>query len=162
MKHKALKFLRTVRLDISDEKAFPLVAQADEWAVTGTFVFADAEPEKLSKKEQLAFRNGWLGSDSFGWATFVTIEEISNEQYQFVASRMAEYIFKYYRAPNKVVALEAAQKELEFASGLCEHPSGTMLSIERSFSNTGISERFKTVQNQDEGTHAKIWSIVED
>ena len=157
-----MKFLCTVRLDVSDENAFPLAAQTDEWALTGTFAFADTEPERLQKKEQLAFRNGWLGTNSFGRATFVLIKEISDEQYQLVVSRLAEYIFKYYGAPDIFVAIEAARREVEFAAGLCEHPIGTMLSIEREFTDNGISERFQVIQNQGEGMHAKIWSLVED
>jgi len=157
-----LKFISTVRLDVSDENVFPFAAQAGEWALTGTFVFSDAEPEVLSKKEQLAFRNGWLGTNSFGRSTFVLIKEITDEQYELVVSRLAKYIFELYGAPNMNVATKAAHSEAAFAAGLCEHPIGTMLSIERAFTDDGISERFHLIQSQDNDMHAKIWSIVED
>ena len=97
-----MKFLRTVSLDVSDEKVFPLAAKSDEWALTGTFAFVDSVPEDLSKKERLAFRNGWLGTNSFGRATFALIKEISNEQYELVVLRLGEHIYKHYGAPNLI------------------------------------------------------------
>ena len=157
-----MKFLRTVSLDVSDEKVFPLAAKSDEWALTGTFAFVDSVPEDLSKKERLAFRNGWLGTNSFGRATFALIKEISNEQYELVVLRLGEHIYKHYGAPNLIIATEAARREVEFAASLCEHPVGTMLSIEREFTDDGISERFHVVQKNQSNEHAKIWSIVKD
>ncbi len=157
-----MKFLRTTRLDISDENVFPLAANIDEWALTGTFIYSDVSPESLSRKEMLAFRNGWLGTDSFGHSTFVLIQEISNEQLQSVISRLADYIFKNYGAPNLNLATKAAREEVEFSAELCEHPIGTMLSIDRTFSDKGITESFRVVQKQGGDVHTKIWSIVED
>ena len=71
-----MKFPRTIRLDVSDANAFPLAAEPEEWAVTGTFAFADADPAAMTGKEQLAFRNGWLGTDSFGRSTFIQVSVI--------------------------------------------------------------------------------------
>lgn len=157
-----MKFPRTVRLDGSDENVFPLAAQKDEWALTGTFAFSDVDPDELSKKQILAFRNGWLGTESFGHSTFVSIQEISDKHYQSVVSSVADYIFKYFEAPDMNLAMKAARGEVEFAVELCDYPIGTMLSIERSFTDEGISERFHVIQNQNENTHTKIWSIVDD
>ncbi len=157
-----MKFLRTVRLDVSDENVFPLAAQKDEWALTGTFAFSDVDPEALSKREILAFRNGWLGTESFGHSTFVLIDEITDKQFQSLVMRVAEYIFKYFGAPDMDLAIKAARGEAESAAGLCGHPFGTMLSIDRSFTDDGINERCHVIQNNNENTHTKIWSIIED
>jgi hypothetical protein len=157
-----MKFPRTIRLDVSDENAFPLAAGAEEWALTGTFAFADADPAALSNKEQLAFRNGWLGADSFGRATFVLVAEISDEEYEAVVSRLAGHIFEHYGAPDMLAAAEAARGEARYAAGLCDHPIGTMLGIEREFTSDGVAERIRVIPKPDDGQHAKIWSIVED
>ena len=45
-----MKFPRTIRLDVSDANAFPLAAQPEEWAGTGTFAFADAAPAAMTGK----------------------------------------------------------------------------------------------------------------
>ena len=49
-----MKFPRTIRFDVSDANVFLLAAEPDEWAVTGTFTFADADPSGFTNKEQLA------------------------------------------------------------------------------------------------------------
>ncbi len=72
-----MKFTRTIRLDPSDVKVFPLAAEPGEWAVAGTFAFADTEPAALSRKEQLAFKSGWLGTGSFGRSTLVQVVYIT-------------------------------------------------------------------------------------
>ena len=140
-----LKFPRTIRLDVSDENAFPLAARPEEWALTGTFAFIDAEPNELSNKEQLAFRNGWLGVDSFGRSTFVVVAEISDEQFEAVVLRLAEHIFEHYGAPDMLAAAEAARGEANYALDLCDHPLETMLGVERKFTEKGIKERIRVI-----------------
>ncbi len=157
-----MKFPRTIRLDVSDENAFPLAAEPEEWALTGTFAFADADAGSLSNKEQLAFRNGWLGADSFGRATFVLVAEISDEQFESVVSRLAGHLMDHYAAPDRDAAVRAARGEADYTADLCDHPIGTMLGIEREFTDDGVTERIRVIPKQDDGMHAKIWSIVED
>ena len=157
-----MKFPRSIRLDISDANAFPLAAEAGEWSVTGTFAFAHAEPAGLSNKEQLAFRNGWLGTDSFGRTTFVQVAEISDEQFESVVSNLAGHLADHYGAPDAESAVRAAREEAEDTAGLCDHPIGTMLGIEREFTDNGVAERIRVIPKQGDAMHAKIWSIVED
>ena len=61
-----------------------------------------------------------------------------------------------------LAAVEAARQEAEYAADLCDHPAGTLLSIEREFTDEGVAERIGVVPKKDEGSHAKIWSVVED
>ena len=157
-----MKFPRSIRLDISDANAFPLAAEAGEWSVTGTFAFAHAEPAGLSNKEQLAFRNGWLGTDSFGRTTFVQVAEISDEQIESVVSNLAGHLADHYGAPDPESAVRAAREEAEDTAGLCDHPIGTMLGIEREFTDDSVAERIRVIPKQGDAMHAKIWSIVED
>ena len=157
-----MKFPRTLRLDVSDVNAFPLAAEPEEWAVTGTFAFADADPEVMSNKEQLAFKNGWLGTESFGRSTFVQVATIPDEQFEEVVRRLAAHLFERYGAPDMLAATEAAKGEAEYAAGLCDHPAGTMLAIEREFTGEGVAGRIKVIPKQDEGAHARIWSLVDD
>ncbi len=157
-----MKFPRTIRLDISDENTFPLAASPDEWALTGTFTFANSEPHQLSNKEQLAFRNGWLGVDSFGRSTFVVVAKISHDQFEAVVSRLADHIFENYGAPNMLAALDAARSEANYTANLCEHPLDTMLRIDREFAEAGIKERIRVIPKQREAMHTKIWTIEND
>ena len=157
-----MKFPRTIRLDVSDENALPLAAEPGEWAVTGTFAFADAEPQAMSGKEQLAFRNGWLGTESFGRSTFVQVTVIPEPEFEDVIRRLAAHLHERYGAPDMLAAVEAAKEEAAYAAGLCDHPAGTMLAIEREFTDEGVAERIKVIPKSGDGAHAKIWSVEED
>ena len=157
-----MKFPRIIRLDVSDENAFPLAAEPKEWAVTGTFAFADTDPSGFSNKEQLAFKNGWLGTESFGRATFVQVSIIPDEQFEETVRRLAAHLHDRYGAPDMLAAVEAARQEAEYAADLCDHPAATLLAIEREFTDEGVVERIRVMPKKNEGAHAKIWSVVED
>ncbi len=157
-----MKFPRTIRLDISDANAFPLAAEPEEWAVTGTFAFADTDPAAMTNKEQLAFRNGWLGTESFGRSTFVQVAVIPDSEFEDVVRKLAACLFERYGAPDMLVAADAAREEAEYTASLCDHSAGTMLAIERDFSDEGVTEKIRVIPAQGEGAHAKIWSVVED
>jgi len=45
-----VKLLRTIRLDPSDTFVFERAAEPGEWAVSGSFMFAEADPEALEGK----------------------------------------------------------------------------------------------------------------
>ena len=65
-RESGMKLLRTIRLDPSDTFVFERAAEPGEWAVSGAFMFADADPETLEGKPRAAFRGGFLGVASFG------------------------------------------------------------------------------------------------
>lgn len=157
-----MKFPRTIRMDVSDVNVFPLAAEAGEWAVTGTFAFADVDPTTLDNKQQLAFKNGWLGTDSFGRSTFVQVAVIPEAQFEDVVRRLAAHLHEHYGAPDMLAAVGAARDEADYAAGLSDHPAGTLLAIEREFTDDGVSERIRVIPQRDEGAHARMWTVVED
>ncbi len=157
-----MKFPRTIRLDPSDVKVFPLAAEPGEWAVPGTFAFADAEPQSLSRKEQLAFKSGWLGTGSFGRSTMVQVVDITAEQYDDVVRMIADHLVSEYGAPDRDAAMTAARDEAADAAGLCDHPVNTLLAIEREFTDDGISERVRVIIPAPAGAHTRVLEIVED
>lgn len=145
-----MKFLRVVRLDDSDSHAYAQAAQDGELAVTGTLVFsfADEDPETLTGKPRQAFKNGFLGLDSFGWATVVSIVEITDAEYQGAIDALARYLVSTFGAPSVDEALPFARQEVEYAAHLCEHEPGTLLALERHADDEGIHETLKRVQQQ--------------
>jgi hypothetical protein len=84
-----------------------LAAEPGEWAVTGTFAFSNADPVSFSNKEQLAFKNGWLGTKSFGRTTFVEAVAITEEQFDAVVDRLADHLGDHYGAPDREAAIGA-------------------------------------------------------
>ena len=68
-----MKLLRTIRLDPSDTFVFDQPATPGEWAVSGSFVFWNADIASLAAKERAAFRAGFLGVETLGWSTLVQV-----------------------------------------------------------------------------------------
>ncbi len=157
-----MRFPRTIRFDASDSHAFEHAAAPDEWAVSGAFVFADADPAGLAGKARQAFANGFLGTASFGWSTFVAVAEIGDWVYDQVVVALTQHLMSHYGAPDLAAAETAARAEAEFASSLCEHAVNTVLCVNRRFEGQGIVEQFRAIEQRPEPVHAKIWEIVDD
>lgn len=157
-------FLRAIRLDTSDESAFPKAAQPGEWAVPGSFEFYDADPDSLAGKSREAFVHGFLGVVSFGRTTLVEVAEIGEAEHDEVIARLADHFVARYGAPDREAALPAAREEVDFARGICEHPVHTLLMIEREVTVDGIREKFKVVNAPDASGHGavRIWGPAED
>lgn len=156
-----MKFAKTIRLDVSDSNIFPQPAEPGEWAITGTFTFVDMEPDALSGKEAIAFKSGWLGLESFGRATLVQVATIDEEAYEQCVRQLAEHLFRAFGAPDMLVALEAARREIVDMAALCNHPVGTLLAIGRSSQEDGIAEQVRKIAPPEDDGHARIWEIEE-
>ncbi len=157
-----MRFLRTIRLDASDEQVFERAAAANEWAVPGAFAFAHASPETLGGKTGQAFASGFLSTESFGWSTLVAIAEIAPAELEAVIEALAIHFVEHCGAPSLEVAREAAHVETEFARSLCEHPVNTLIAVERALGPDGIVERFRTIEPLARDRHARIWSLLPD
>jgi hypothetical protein len=144
----ALKLPRTIRLDPSDTFVFTCAAEPGEWAVTGTFLFYGAQPDALGGKERQAFRAGFLGIDSFGWSTLVTVTEARAEERAAAVERLAEQLIKHCGAPDMESARAAAEDEVAFAQSLCDHPVGTLLGLHRAAEADGVRESFRTLHRR--------------
>lgn len=157
-----MKLLRCIRFDDSDTRVFPQAAAPGEWAVPGTFVFADADPENLTRQERQAFANGFLGLGSFGWSTLVSVADIGRKEYEDAVTALTHHLIESYGAPDARVAEAAAREEIDYAASLCEHPINTLLSLSRFIEGEAIREQFRVVPAPGETLHTKIWEITPD
>lgn len=153
-----MKFPRTIRVDPSDTHVFEHAAEPGEWAITGTFVFAAGDPEQLTGKRRQAFRNGFLGTASFGWSTLAVVAEMSAAEHEATVARIADYLLAQLGAPDRAAAEAAAREEAAFAASLCDHPVNTVITIERALTEDGIVENFRTVET-DRQAPAQAWQI---
>lgn len=158
-----MKLPRVIRLDQSDLYVFKPAAEPGELAVPGGFAFAGRELAALEGGEQLAFRNGWLGLESFGRASLVEVAEVEEAEFFAAVERLARHFVEAYGAPGLAEALPVARRELDEASALCNHKVHTLLSVERDLDPAGeVLERFRVVRPERAPDHAPIWRIVED
>ena len=161
---------RTIRLDGSDAVVFAQAAEPGEWAVAGTFLFAGRPSDSLSRKEQIAFRTGFLGIGSFGHSTLVVVSEASEEERELAVEALAGQLVARLGAPDVDVARPAAEEEIALAQDLCRgHGVGTLVALYRSREGEAIREQFRTLKPRDETAfsagylrgHERAFSMVE-
>jgi hypothetical protein len=144
-----MKLLRTIRLDPSDTFVFERAAEPGEWAVTGAFMFADADPAGLEGKARAAFRAGFLGVATFGWSTLVQIVEAGDDDRLAAIGTLAKRLVAEFGAPSLADATAAAEEEFAFAASLCNHPLDTLVALHRASDGSEIRETFRTLRPKD-------------
>jgi hypothetical protein len=146
-------FLKTIRFDASDNFAFPLAAEPDEWAISGGFAFADAEPQQLKGKPKQAFANGFLGLSSYGHATFTSVANITSDEREAIVKRLAQHFVDGYGAPSIADARDAAVGEVQFIEELvADCLINTLFCVSRSFDDDGqIVEAFRKLEHRIDG-----------
>jgi hypothetical protein len=144
-----MKLIRTIRLDPSDTFVFDRAAEPGEWAVTGTFLYADDDPSALQGKARAAFRSGFLGVASLGWSTLVQIVDAGDQDRLAAIDTLAKQLVTHFGAPTIEDAVAAAKEEFEFAASLCNHPLDTLIAMHRSHDGGEIREAFRTLRPKD-------------
>jgi hypothetical protein len=156
-----VKLLRTIRADASDTFVFERAAEPGEWAVSGSFAFARADPEALERKARAAFRSGFLGVGSLGWSTLAEIVEASEEDRLQAVEILSAQLFAHFGAPDLARARLAAEEEVAFAASLCDHPAGTLTAVSRSAENGSIREVFRALSPNAGSGPTRVFDIVQ-
>jgi len=156
-----LKLLRTIRLDPSDTFVFERAAEPGEWAVSGAFVFADADFDTLGRKPRAAFRSGFLGVASMGWSTLAQIVEANEQDRAVLIESLAQQLCDKLGAPDRDAARAAAEDEVAFAASLCDHPKDTLIAVRRTFEDGAIREAFRTLRPRGERKPMRAFSFLE-
>ena len=156
-----MKLLRTIRLDPSDTFVFERAADPGEWAVSGTFMFADVDPATLDGKARSAFRGGFLGLPSVGWSTLVQVVEAREQDRAALVDMLAQYVHEHLGAPGRDEARAAAEQEVAFAASLCEHPQDTLIAVHRTFEDGAIRETFRSLRSRGERKPMRAFSYLE-
>lgn len=158
----ALRLLRAIRLDASDERVFPAAAGEGEWLVTGTPLWAGVDPEILDPKARLAFAQGFLGIASFGFASLAAAGPIEPAELERLRLLLADRLVERAGAPDRSAALAAASELLEDALTLARDLApGALLAIERRRDpRTGeLRERIRRLEAPP-GVHARVFELV--
>ena len=156
-----MKLLRTIRLDPSDTFVFDPAAEPGEWAVTGAFMFADDDPDKVDGRARAAFRSGFLGVTSLGWSTLVQVVEASDADRLAAIDALAKHLVAQFGAPTLVDAVAAAREEFEFTASLCDHPRDTLIALHRAHEDGEIRETFRTLRPKDGPKPLRAFSFLD-
>ena len=158
-----MKLAKTIRFDPSDLNIFPLAADEGEWALVGTFCFAAIGEADIKGKVKQAFSNGFLGLDSMGFSTLVSIVTVKPDDLGKIENRLCSIFMDEFGAPDEATAMAAVTEEIKFMADLCaEHKTGTLLAIERSIGDKGIRESFRSLAKPESCAEQKIWTMVDD
>lgn len=158
------RFLKAIRLDVSDMHVFPRAAEAGDPVIPGAFSFHDAAGEALSGKMRQAFVSGFLSLETFGWTTFATPTDLDEERLEALALRLAQHFVAHHGAPGLEAALPVARQEIqdtvELASGLAVN---ALLAVKREMDEAGaIRETFHLVTPPGEKPHTRVWDVEDD
>lgn len=156
-----MRLLRTIRLDPSDTFVFERAADPGEWAVSGAFMFADADPDALAGKSLAAFRSGFLGVASLGWSTLVQIVEATQEDRERLVDTLGRQLHERLGAPDLAAGRAAAEEEVAFAASLCDHPRDTLVAVRRTFEDGAIREAFRTLHPRGTRKPMRAFSFLE-
>src|SRR5262249_60551552 len=135
-----MKLLSTVRLEPSELFVFGSAAEPGEWAVSGAFVFANADPATLAGKARAEFRAGLLGIASLGWSTLAQIVEASEDDRRAATEQLAKQLVAHFGAPGIAEAVAPAQEETAFPSSLGSHPADTLVADHPPYENRAIPQ----------------------
>ena len=156
-----MKLLRTIRLDPSDTFVFERSAEPGEFAVSGAFMFWNADPAALEGKQRTAFRAGFLGVNSLGWSTLVQVVEASDADRRAAISTLAKHLAEEFGAPSYADAVAAAEEEFAFAASLCNHPLDTLIAVTRRLEDSEIREAFRTLRPKDGPKPLRAFAFLE-
>ncbi len=156
-----MKLLRTIRLDPSDTFVFEKPAEPGEWAVSGAFVFWDADTAELQGKARSAFRSGFLGVETLGWSTLVQIVEASEADRAHVVDLLAQRLVDRFGAPNIDVARVAAEEEVAFSESLCTQPKDILVGVHRRFEDGAVRETFRTLRPREGAKPNRVFAFLE-
>jgi hypothetical protein len=156
-----MKLLRTIRLDPSDTFVFEHAAEPGEWAVSGAFMFADADPAVLEGKARAAFRSGFLGVHSLGWSTLAQVVEASDTDRESVIDALARQFVAQLGAPDPEAARAAAIEEVAFAASLCDRPHDTLIAVHGSVEDGAIREAFRSLHARGERKPMRAFAFLD-
>ncbi|MFG5121154.1 DUF6505 family protein [Methylorubrum sp. POS3] len=159
-----LRLPRTLRLDPSDTFVFADAAEPGEWAVTGSFLFLDADPDTLTGKARAAFRSGFVGVRSLGFSTLVVVSEASAAERAAAVEDLARHILERFGAPDLAAARGAAEEEIAVSASLCHLPVGSVVAMHRTAEGGEIRENFRTLHQRAPGAdplHARAFHFIE-
>jgi hypothetical protein len=157
-----VKLLKTIRLDVSDTFVFERAAEPGEWAVSGGFMFSDADPSNLSGKARSAFRAGLLGVSSFGWSTLAQVVNVEQAEREEAVEQLAGRLLSDLGAPDPTTARKAAEEEIAFVASLCHHDADTLIAVHRSLDDEGnIREAFRTLKPRADRGSFRAFSFMD-
>lgn len=122
---------------------------AEEWelCVPGTCIYRHLDPEDPSTHNQVY--SAFLSTETFGFAEWVQVEEITANDYQRLINRLAHHLHENGFVRSLEMGFDIADMELNHGKILANNrPTGTLMAVERRMSKDGVVENFKIIPKE--------------
>jgi hypothetical protein len=150
-----VKFLKTVRLDVSDTLVYSQegAAQDGEWLVSGGYAVCDPTGA-THVKPNCHCLTSFIGVVSHGRCTIAEVVEIDKVEYQQVIERLVRHFMDDLGAPTLEAARTVAEDEAAYTAELCESFSPEVwITVKRTPGDDGIKEHYSVFKRLMIGGH---------
>ena len=151
----ALKFLKAVRLDASDDLVYSEggAARDGEWLVSGGYAVCDPAGAG-HRTPKCACLTSFVGVESHGRCTLAEVVEIEESGYRGIVDRLTRHLLDDLGAPTLEAARTAAEDEAEYTADLCESFSPEVwITVKRTPADDGVKEHYSVFKRLMIGGH---------
>lgn len=139
-----MNLARAIHFDDSDTRVYHSPARTGEWCIAGGFEFSDWSEADLVGRAAQSFATGWLGLETFGRVTFVSVTRIEEAERAALTDALAQHFVSMHGAPDRATAWPVAAQELAAMADLCDGVEpGRVLAVSRSLGEAGVAETFR-------------------
>jgi hypothetical protein len=161
-----MKFLKTVRLDASDQEVFFLTRPAaeGEWCVTGGYAVCDiasggcsgvgCSKNEAGSPRSLACASSFVGVATHGRCTIAEVVEVDEASYRGIVEPLVRHCVDDLGTPIEADARRVAEEECIDTRELCEgFTPGVWITVRREPTEEDIGEHDQVLEPKMLGQH---------
>lgn len=150
-----VKFLKAVRLDVSDSKIFAAEGALEdgEWVVSGGYAVCDLAS---GSHRQAGCRCdvSFIGLGNRKRCTLAEVVEMDETTYRQHIETLIRHFLEVLGAPSREAARAVAEEEISYTAEICESfEPGLWITVKRTPSEQGIKEHYSVFKRLMLGGH---------
>lgn len=150
-----MKFLKAVRLDVSDEKVYAAdgAAQDGQWLVSGGYAVCDLASGG-HRRPGCRCDSSFVAAASLKRCTIAEVAEIDDATYRALIDAMVRHFVDHLGAPGEEAARAVAEEEAAYTADLCSgFDAGVWITVQRTPNEQGFQEHYKVFERLMIGAH---------
>jgi hypothetical protein len=152
-----MKFLKTVRLDVSDTHVYAQegVAEDGEWLVSGGYAVCDLA-SGAHFRPNCHCDISFIGLKTHGRCTIAEVVEIDEATYRGHIETLTRHFLADLNAPSEEAARQVAEEEVAYTADLCESFNAeTWITVKRTAkaNGEGFDEHYQVFKRLMIGAH---------
>jgi len=150
-----MKFLKAVRLDVSDSKIFPAEGALEdgEWVVSGGYAVCDLASGG-HRQPGCRCDVSFIGLQNRKRCTLAEVVEIDETTYHQHIETLTRHFLEDLGAPSREAARAAAEEEVSYTAELCESFAPQLwITVKRTPTEQGVKEHYSVFKRLMIGGH---------